>query len=458
MNIKTLSSMLDQQLRIESKVSGKTGENVENEFSQLLQISTAKTDEQSPQQADVITANAGAVWLQLLLTPFGQHLDEKLLTPDLALSLNSGEKEEGSAEEMIPASLTEIMAALQPLISQSNVPLLTQSPISSDEMTHLNLTVTNDTGKANTINLLELLNTMPQGENVLASTNDSEQLLNTTDTLFTQAQLDVVATGNASNNPIRSQKAVKDGLNTAQTMDLLASPNVNVTNSKVGAANVNESQFNDQVNHNKLSATGEQLPQGQISTVTERSAQPQPQISTSTELPPIVPQTGITPVTTTLSGPQPAVESASTFHLPNIPALHQITDSIGILSQQGQTEVRLHLQPETLGHLWVQLHIVDGNVAVQMLAETPQAQALIQDHLAQLKMAFAAQGLQINGLSVAVGQDNPAFNLPGRRSNGGSNGTNRQSTRSSIYELEQTTDTRSTINLWGILRAVDYQV
>lgn len=456
MSIKVLSSMLDQPLQPSNKGSSKTGESTESEFGQLLQTFTAKTNEPSTQQEDLLTANADAIWLQLLLTPFGQQLDEQSPTPDLALSLNTGEHEEGSAEEMISASLTEIMAALQPLISQSNVPLLPQPQGSSNEIALLNLTATNDGGKANAIKLPQLLTTMMQGENELAATNDSEQPLNTTDTLLSQSQLDIVATGSTPNNPIRSFRAIADGLPATRTEDLSASPNVNVANSTDGTVEVNEPQ--PKVGHNILpNTTGEVSSQAQISTPTERPSQPQPQISPPTELPLTGPQPIISPTTATLPGPQPTVESASTFHLPNIPALHQITDSIGILSGQGQTEVRLHLQPETLGHLWVQLHIVNGNVAVQMLAETPQAQALIQDHLAQLKMAFAAQGLQIDGLSVAVGQDNPAFNLPDRR-NSGSNRPNRQSTRSSIYELEQATDSRPTTNLWGILRAVDYHV
>ena len=446
MNIKAFSSLLDQQPPINNKGSSKTGESIDSEFGQLLQALAATTPEQADQQEDLLTANAGAIWLQLLLTPFGQQLNEQLPTPDLALSLNNGEQEEGSAKEMISVSLTEIMAALQPLIGQSNTPLLPQPNGSLDETVHFSLAVTNETNKANTLLLPGLLTTIPQVKDVSVSPDETGQPLNTIDTLLTQSQPEDVATGNTAAAPsLQSQKDVTGNLQTARIVDLSTTPNVAATHSTSTAVDAVEPLPNSKAVHNTI-PVADALP-------------PQPQTSTPTEIPSVIPQPTAASVTAPLPGPQPTnIESTSTFQLPDIPALHQITDSVGILNRQGQTEVRLHLQPATLGHLWVQLHIADGNVAVQMLAETPQAQALIQDHLAQLKMAFAARGLQIDGLSVAVGQDNPAFNLSERRSNGGSNRSNWQQSHSSIYELEQATDSRPTTNLWGILRAVDYHV
>ncbi len=101
--------------------------------------------------------------------------------------------------------------------------------------------------------------------------------------------------------------------------------------------------------------------------------------------------------------------------LPNIPALHQLADTISVLKQNGQTAVRLHLHPESLGQVLVQMHVHNGDITVQLLTETGKAQSLIQNHLPELKAAFSAQGLTTGGLDVSVGSDASAFAAPQRQ-------------------------------------------
>jgi flagellar hook-length control protein FliK len=144
--------------------------------------------------------------------------------------------------------------------------------------------------------------------------------------------------------------------------------------------------------------------------------------------------------------------------LPNISALHQIVDSVGVLAQQHKTEVRLHLKPESLGQVLVHLDFTGDHISVRMLAETSQAQKLIHDHLSQLKDAFATQGLQINGLSVNISNDASTFDLPGRQSND----ETRQPAQNPINPLSdesnQPVTTGSTVNGWLSLHSVDYHV
>ncbi len=112
----------------------------------------------------------------------------------------------------------------------------------------------------------------------------------------------------------------------------------------------------------------------------------------------------------------PAVaEAPAASNLPNIPALHQIVDTMAVLKQNGQTAVRLHLHPESLGQVMIQLHMNNGGVTVQMLAETTKAQSLIQNHLPELKAAFSTQGLNTGALDVSVGSDASAFAAPRRQ-------------------------------------------
>ncbi|MCB0209415.1 MAG: flagellar hook-length control protein FliK [Anaerolineae bacterium] len=445
MDVKALSSMLSQQIKSDIKVSSKTDENIETEFGQLLQTFVGKINDLPVEQENLLATNVGSIWLQLLLTPFNQKLGE--LAPDLPVSLNAGEKEEGKNEEIVSVSLTEIMAALQPLISQSNMPLLSLPDGSSDEIIDFDVAVANEINNLNTSSFLGGLTVVPQVEDMPVSYNENEaeqQPLSTANTLFSEI-LGVANPENKSGNQLQTRGGPVGSFQVTQMSNTLQPSEDIVTNVTPTIVDGVESSQNYQLSHN-IVLVPDEVPS-------------QSHTSPPTELPTMIPQPMTSPPIVPLSGSQLVnAESIPTVRLPDIPALHQITDSIGILTQPGQTEVRLHLQPETLGHLLVQLHIADGNVAVRMFAETPQAQALIQEHLNQLKLAFANQGLQIDGLSVTVGQNNSAFDMLGQRSNNGSNGTNSHQPYFSFDEIEETSESRRTTNMWGILRVVDYQV
>ena len=118
------------------------------------------------------------------------------------------------------------------------------------------------------------------------------------------------------------------------------------------------------------------------------------------------PFNGVVPKVVVASRGAPADPAAG---LPAIPALHQVARAVETITQRGEHEVRLQLQPPALGQLLVQLQVSDGDVSVRMLAETGQAQNLIRDHLSELKAALSAQGFQVDQLTVAVGAEMSAF-------------------------------------------------
>ncbi|MCB0214880.1 MAG: flagellar hook-length control protein FliK, partial [Anaerolineae bacterium] len=193
--------------------------------------------------------------------------------------------------------------------------------------------------------------------------------------------VEFVSPEGTSRNNIQSYGVVAGSLQVPQESDSLSEPDAATTRFTSIAVDVDNTSSNFQSARNPFEVTDKIM--SQLHT------------SSPTELPTVTPQPVMPLSTASLAGSQVVNVEASpaTVQLPNIPALDQITDSISLLTQKGQTEVRLHLQPETLGHLMVKLHMADGNISVRMFAETPQAQALIQEHMSQLKMAFAAQGL-----------------------------------------------------------------
>jgi|GEM_PF-2295834 len=150
---------------------------------------------------------------------------------------------------------------------------------------------------------------------------------------------------------------------------------------------------------------------------TETVAQPQPAGSEKmAALPADAPIASAPPASAPpMVSTPPAVDAPATPTLPNIPALHQLVDTISVLKQNGQTAVRLHLHPESLGQVLVQMHVHNGDVTVQLLTETGKAQSLIQHHLPELKAAFSAQGLSTGALDVSVGSDASAFSAPQRQ-------------------------------------------
>jgi flagellar hook-length control protein FliK len=100
--------------------------------------------------------------------------------------------------------------------------------------------------------------------------------------------------------------------------------------------------------------------------------------------------------------------------------INQILEKINILKREGNTEVRLQLQPESLGHVLIKLQVDNGDLSIHMLTESHYAQSIIQDNLFHFKTNLVIQGLHVESLAVSVGSDPSSFDTPNHRSNANS--------------------------------------
>ena len=93
--------------------------------------------------------------------------------------------------------------------------------------------------------------------------------------------------------------------------------------------------------------------------------------------------------------------SSSMTQLPE-PARHVVMN-IHRLVQVGASEVKLPLQPESLGRVNVQLHYDGGQVRVHLSAENSNTGALLQEHSPTLRAALVEAGVSVGQLTVTVG-------------------------------------------------------
>jgi flagellar hook-length control protein FliK len=88
--------------------------------------------------------------------------------------------------------------------------------------------------------------------------------------------------------------------------------------------------------------------------------------------------------------------------------LNQIVQRAVLSHHNGQHQVQLHLKPDFLGHIQMQI-VSDGQqVAIKMVAEFPFVRDMLENNLHQLKANLQAQGLDIDELEVSVAHDSHA--------------------------------------------------
>ncbi len=83
--------------------------------------------------------------------------------------------------------------------------------------------------------------------------------------------------------------------------------------------------------------------------------------------------------------------------------LRPVVMTLRNLAAEGREEVRLQLQPESLGRVEVRLHYDGAEVRVHLSAETAQTSALLQSHAPDLRSALIEAGVTVGQLSVTVG-------------------------------------------------------
>jgi flagellar hook-length control protein FliK len=105
------------------------------------------------------------------------------------------------------------------------------------------------------------------------------------------------------------------------------------------------------------------------------------------------------------NGAQPS-EAAARSLMPQ--TLDQIVQKAALSLHNGQHEVQLHLKPDFLGHIRMQIISEGQQVAIKMVAELPFVKDMLENNLQQLKAELQAQGLDIDELEVSVAHDSHA--------------------------------------------------
>jgi flagellar hook-length control protein FliK len=107
-----------------------------------------------------------------------------------------------------------------------------------------------------------------------------------------------------------------------------------------------------------------------------------------------------------------AAEAGETHHPKELRAetLIQIVDKAVFRLRNGQSEVRIDLKPDSLGHVRLQIVTENHQVTLRITAESHAAKNLIDSGIGQLKADLQAQGLRVDELEVSVANEFNDFN------------------------------------------------
>lgn len=83
----------------------------------------------------------------------------------------------------------------------------------------------------------------------------------------------------------------------------------------------------------------------------------------------------------------------------------QVVDNAKVTLTADKSEMIMHLRPESLGKLTMKVVTERGLMIAQFTAESQQVKQIIEANLPQLKDALESQGLNVQGFSVSVGQE-----------------------------------------------------
>ncbi len=102
--------------------------------------------------------------------------------------------------------------------------------------------------------------------------------------------------------------------------------------------------------------------------------------------------------------------------------LQQIQQQFRIQSNKVQQKIKMQLHPAELGELKIDLTVKEGAIRVNVVAQTRQAQEVLERNISKLKNILEEQGLTIDDISIAQAADTSRdFNLFDGQFNGHSN-------------------------------------
>ena len=90
--------------------------------------------------------------------------------------------------------------------------------------------------------------------------------------------------------------------------------------------------------------------------------------------------------------------------------IDQIINRLSVRSSGSQSEVKIQLDPPSLGRVRMSIITSGDGVRTIIVAENQAVKQVIENNLSQLRDSMSAQGLKLDGFSVLVGGDsNPEF-------------------------------------------------
>jgi flagellar hook-length control protein FliK len=97
-----------------------------------------------------------------------------------------------------------------------------------------------------------------------------------------------------------------------------------------------------------------------------------------------------------------SVKSENITHSQRANILTQIAEKAALIQKNGQTEIRLDLKPDHLGHIQLQIAADKHQLLIRILAENPIIKEMIETNINQLKVDLQHQGLEIDKFEVDV--------------------------------------------------------
>jgi flagellar hook-length control protein FliK len=90
--------------------------------------------------------------------------------------------------------------------------------------------------------------------------------------------------------------------------------------------------------------------------------------------------------------------------------IDQIINRLSVRSNNSQSEVKIQLDPPSLGRVRMSIITSGDGVRTIIVAENQAVKQVIENNLSQLRDSMSSQGLKLDGFSVLVGGDsNPEF-------------------------------------------------
>lgn len=109
----------------------------------------------------------------------------------------------------------------------------------------------------------------------------------------------------------------------------------------------------------------------------------------------------------------------STFSATTENIMNQIQDTIRIIQTQDVTEMELQLNPESLGHVRVQLAAKEGVITATFTTENEVVRAALESQMITLRQNFEGQGIKVEAVEVTVASHAFEHNLNGDENDAG---------------------------------------